>query len=54
MAKKPDFDTASAHKYFSAHCFNSAWDLIEKKDRSAEEDQQMIDLAQASICPNQA
>ena len=49
MAKNPDFDTASAHRYFSAHCFNSAWDLIDNADRTPEEDQQMIDLVRASI-----
>ena len=49
MPKTPEFDVKSAHKYFSAHCFNSAWGLIDKKDRTAEEDQQMIDLVQASI-----
>lgn len=49
MAKSPDFDTASAHKYFSAHCFNSAWELIDKNDRTADENERMINLAQASI-----
>jgi hypothetical protein len=47
--KKPDFDTASAHRYFSAHCFNSAWDLIDKIGRTPEEDELMIQLNQASI-----
>jgi hypothetical protein len=32
-----NFDLAAAHKYFSAHCFNAAWDLIEKKDRTPAE-----------------
>ena len=49
MSKTPDFDVKAAHKYFSANCFNSAWDLIDKKDRTAEESEQMINLAQASI-----
>ena len=49
MAKAPEFDVKAAHKYFSAHCFNGAWGLIDKKDRTAEEDKQMINLAQASI-----
>jgi len=49
MAKKPDFDTQAAHKYFSAHCFNAAWDFIEQKNRTADDDEQMIRLAQASI-----
>ena len=49
MAKKPDFDTQAAHKYFSGHCFNAAWDFIEKKDRSADDDDRMIRLAQTSV-----
>ena len=28
MAEKKDFDHKAAHKYFSAHCFNKAWDLL--------------------------
>lgn len=49
MPKKPDFDLQAAHKYFAAHCFNAAWDLIEKQDRTPEEDEQMIRLNQTSI-----
>lgn len=48
MAKTPEFDLAAAHRYFSAECFNRAWDLIEKPDRTPEEDEEMI------IRPNQA
>ena len=46
---KPTFDVAAAHKYFAAHCFNSAWDLIEKKDRAPEDDRMMVALNQASL-----
>src|SRR5689334_594907 len=49
MAQEPNFDTRKAHRYFSAHCFNQAWDLIEKTDRTPTEDEQMIRLNQASI-----
>jgi hypothetical protein len=52
MAKtntKLEFNIADAHRYFAAHCFNSAWDLIEKTDRSAEDDRLMVLLNQASI-----
>ena len=49
MPENPDFDVQTAHKYFSAHCFNSAWDLIEKSDRTADDDDRMIRLAQASV-----
>lgn len=48
MAKKADFDVQAAHKYFSVQCFNQAWNLIEKPDRTPEEDEQMIRLNQAS------
>ena len=49
MVNKPDFDEKAVHKHFSAQCFNMAWDLIEKQDRTAEEDEQMIRLNQASL-----
>ncbi|MEE9555059.1 MAG: tetratricopeptide repeat protein [candidate division Zixibacteria bacterium] len=49
MSKKPDFDLQTAHKYFSAHCFNGAWEYIAKKDRAPEDDRKMIHLAEASV-----
>ncbi len=49
MAKTPEFDVTAAHKYFAAHCFNSAWDLLEKPTRTAEDDRLMVALNQASI-----
>ena len=49
MTPKPDFDVTAAHKYFSTHCFNDAWDFIDKKERTAEETEQMIQLCQASL-----
>ncbi len=49
MAKDPDFDVGAAHRYFAAHCFNTAWTLIEKPDRSPEDDRLMVALNQASI-----
>lgn len=48
MAKEPAFDTEAAHKYFSAQCFNQTWDLLDKADRTPEEDEQMIRLSLAS------
>ena len=48
MAKAPEFDVAAAHKYFSAACFNKAWDLIDKADRTPEENEEMIRLSIAS------
>jgi len=41
MPNEPSFDVTAAHKYFAVNCFNSAWGLIEKKDRTAEDDEQM-------------
>jgi hypothetical protein len=49
MSKKPDFDIQAAHKYFSAECFNRAWDYIDKPVRTAEEDDRMLQLSLASL-----
>ena len=48
MDEKPLFDEQVAHRRFAAQCFNRAWDLIEKSDRTEEEDREMIRLAHAS------
>jgi len=48
MTKKPDFDVDAAHKHLSVQCFNKAWGLMDKPDRSAEEDEQMVRLSLAS------
>ncbi len=48
MSKEPSFDLQAAHRYFSADCFNKAWDLIDKAARTPEEDEQMIRLSLAS------
>ena len=49
MSKTADFDLAAAHKYFAASCFNNAWDLIEKKERTDKDNQMMVVLSYASI-----
>ena len=49
MVKKPDFDIQSAHKYFSAECFNRAWDYIDKPVRTSEENDRMLQLSLASL-----
>lgn len=49
MSTEPSFDVAAAHKYFAAHCFNAAWDLIDKASRTPEEERTMVALNQASI-----
>jgi tetratricopeptide (TPR) repeat protein len=48
MPLPPDFDLQDAHRYFSAQCFNQAWELIKKPDRTPEEDEAMISLSHAS------
>lgn len=49
MGKLPDFDIATAHKYFSADCFNRAWDYIDKPVRTRSEDDMMLSLSLASL-----
>jgi hypothetical protein len=48
MSTEPDFDLKTAHKFFSAACFNMTWDLMDKAERTPEEDEQMIRLTLAS------
>jgi hypothetical protein len=49
LAAQPEFDLEAAHRFFSANCFNRAWDLIDKPSRTPEEDEEMIRLSLASI-----
>ena len=49
MPSKPAVDVQQAHRYFSAHCFNRAWDYIDKPARTPEEDQLMLQLGFASL-----
>ncbi len=36
------------HREFAVDCFNGAWDLIEKSDRTPEDDARMVHMAHAS------
>ncbi len=49
MGKTSSFDTHTAHRYFSAECFNRAWDLIDKPLRTSEEERSMLQLGLASL-----
>jgi len=49
MTSAPPFDLAAAHRFFSAQCFNDAWDLIGKADRTPEEDEYLISVCHASL-----
>lgn len=43
------FDPGPAHRFFSSHCFNSTWDLIDKVDRTPDEGREMLARAMASL-----
>ncbi len=49
MPDQSPFDRALAHRHFSADAFNTAWDLIDRTDRSPEEDLDMLCRAAASL-----
>jgi hypothetical protein len=49
MTHQQSFDAAAAHRFFAADCFNKAWELLEKRERTPEEDEEMIRLNQASM-----
>jgi cation transport regulator ChaB len=38
----------NCHKQMSSYCFNSAWDYMEKAERSPEDDEMMLFAAMAS------
>jgi hypothetical protein len=40
--------TPQEHRKFAVSCFNKAWDLLEKNDRTPEEDMEMVHLTHAS------
>jgi hypothetical protein len=49
VADQPAFDVAAVHRFFAAQCFNDAWELIEKRDRNADDDERMLLLSMASL-----
>lgn len=49
MNDSTKLDLSTAHRYFSAECFNRTWTLMEKAGRSAAEDEQMLLLSLASL-----
>ena len=42
------FDEKEAHKHFAITLFNKVWDLMEKKDRTDEDDELMVHAAHTS------
>jgi hypothetical protein len=49
MNKKAEFDLDTAHRYFSSTCFNLAWDLMDKPERTPAEDEEMLGRGMASF-----
>jgi hypothetical protein len=50
MVDTPHFDIQAAHTYFSAHCFNRTWDLIENHGETGSPEQlDMLHTAMASL-----
>ncbi len=48
MSEKKKFTREELHREFAVHCFNSAWTLLDKPDRSKADNFEMIHLAHAS------
>jgi hypothetical protein len=49
MPAPPDFDLAGAHRFFSAHCFNGAWSILDQRERSPADEQRLLALGYASF-----
>jgi hypothetical protein len=49
MRDEERFTLSQAHQRFAKMTFNSIWELLEKEDRSQEEDQDMLLAAYASL-----
>jgi hypothetical protein len=49
MSRNVDFDLTDAHAYFSAECFNRAWEFIDQPFRTPQEDQVMLQLGLTSL-----
>ncbi len=49
MSSLPAFDLDAAHRYFAVECFNRAWDLIDRPQRTPGEDELMLQLSLSSL-----
>lgn len=49
MSDSPTLNLPAAHRHFAVTCFNRAWDLIDKPERTPEEDEEMLRLAMVSL-----
>ena len=48
MTKAPELDLSTAHEFFSVHCFNGAWSLMDRADRTEDDNERLVGLAHAS------
>lgn len=46
---EPPFDLSKAHRWFAVEFNNRSWDIIESQDRSAEQVEELIHTAHASV-----
>jgi tetratricopeptide (TPR) repeat protein len=46
--KSEDIDMDKIHRQFAVKCFNGTWDYLDKKDRTPEDNRQMLILAHTS------
>jgi hypothetical protein len=49
MQKLQNDELVKAHRYFSAECFNRAWDFIDLPARTPEQERTMLQLGLASL-----
>ena len=49
MTDTPELDLEAAHKHFAAACFNGVWDMLDLVSRTAEQEQEMIEMAITSL-----
>ena len=49
MDKNKKLDSAEAHRFFSAECFNKTWSFIDRKKRTPREKNEMIATSFASL-----
>jgi hypothetical protein len=49
MPNETSFDADAAHRFFSVHCFNEAWDFIDQEERTQSETHAMLSAAHASV-----
>ena len=49
MTDSASLDRPQAHRFFAADCFNRTWEFLEKANRTAADDEQMVLLCHASL-----